>query len=343
MGFAFVLWLLINALFVDRLRKVTWVLLLVYFFAAIGFSWYYIYIMIYEVDYLCTWCMVVHAVNFLSLGIVIYTAIKSRRGFLYPEISAWPERIYFVTAALVIPLAVYSSSMMVEKWLSFDDIKIKYEELANDPVVIMALLKTSPTFEVEVTPGDPIFGDPDAQYPIFFFSDFQCPICPRTEEYLKSLVSLNPGLLKLVYKNYPLSNECNPTLLGNLHPLGCKAARAAYAAYLLGGSKAFWDYSDLLFQNQKKLKNEPWIEFAEMLKLDTKKFQTLLQEDSEAARKVLSDIDLGITLKLSATPQVFFQGKNIPQTFKGEYLIDAMEELIKANDPGKKDFSLRRR
>ena len=59
-GFVFVLWLLINALLNQRIRKLSWTFLVVYFFAAIGFSWYYAYIMMFEVDFICTWCIVVH-------------------------------------------------------------------------------------------------------------------------------------------------------------------------------------------------------------------------------------------------------------------------------------------
>jgi protein-disulfide isomerase len=112
---------------------------------------------------------------------------------------------------------------------------------------------------------------------------------------------------------------------------------------LLKGSKAFWAYGDLLFANQKILKSDPWVGFATRIGLDSHRFEELMAPDSPAAEKVKEDVELGNKMKLSSTPQVFFQGKNIPQTFKGEYLFDVLEELIKHNHPEKSDCKLRRR
>jgi protein-disulfide isomerase/uncharacterized membrane protein len=342
MGFAFVLWMVINSLLNDRIRKVSWVSLVLYFFAAIGFSWYYIYIMAFEVDYICTWCIVVHAMNFLSLTLVLIVSIKKKNEFLLPEVASLAERIYLVAGGGLLSALVFFASMTAENALSFNNAKTRFEELANDPAVIMTLLKTSPTFQLTRSAADPVYGNPGAPYPIFFFSDFQCPVCPRTERALKAVVNLNPNDLCLVYKNFPLSTECNWSILGNLHPASCKAARAAYSAFLLKGPKAFWEYGDLLFANQKALKGEPWVAFATKMGLDSRKFEELMAPDSPAAEKVKEDVEQGIKLKLSATPQVFFLGKSVPQTFKGEYMLDVLEELVKLNSPEKTDFKLRR-
>jgi uncharacterized membrane protein/protein-disulfide isomerase len=343
MGFSFVVYVLLNALFNHRMRKVAWVSLVVYFFSAIGFSWYYMYIMIFEVDYLCTWCIVVHVVNALSLIIILIVSIRRRQEFLLPEVSTLGERIYFLGSGLLISALLFAGSMAAEKALSFDEAKIRYEELANDHVVIMAILRGSPTHDIPITKSDPVYGNPDAPLPIVLFSDFQCPVCPRIEEFLKRLVDLNPNVLSLVYKNYPLCTECNGFILGNLHPAACKAAQAAYSAFLIRGAPGFWAYSDLLFSNQKKLKRNPWMEFAEYVHIDHAKFKALMEPGSQAAMKVKEDAELGAKLRLSATPQVFFQGKNIPQNFKGEYFVDALEELAVQSHPEMKNLRLKRR
>jgi protein-disulfide isomerase len=342
MGFIFVVWLVVNALFNSAIRKISWVFLIVYFFAAIGFSWYYAYLMAFEVDYVCTWCIVVHAVNLLSLIVVLWVAIRNRKNFLLKEISPIGERVYYIFAGLVISLLTLGAATALEKSLVLDDLKIKYEELANDPAVIAAVLKGSPTYEIPVSDNDPVFGNLSAPHSLIFFSDFQCPICARTEDYLKKIVNANPGAINLVFKNYPLSIECNSGVLADLHPQACAAARAAYAAYILNGPRAFWAYGDKLFQNQKKLKTHPWMKFAAELELNTEKFEELLSPDSMAGRKVKEDIELAIKLKLNSTPQIFFEGKRIPENFKGQFLIDAIEELVKANHPELKGFKLKR-
>ncbi len=342
MGFGFVLWIVLNGLFNQRLRKLVWVLLVLYFFAAIGFSWYYIYIMMFEVDYICTWCIVTHVVNFISLFLILAVAVMKRKEFLLEEPALPTERFYFVTGGLLLPLAIFFAAGYVENILSFHEAKTKYEELANDPVVIMALLKNSPTYEIPVTKDDPVFGNPGAPYPLVLFSDFQCPMCAQTEAYLKKLVSWNPENLCLVYKNYPLTPECNSFIIGSLHPYACPAAKAAYTAYIMKGSTGFWEYGDLLFANQKSFKTQPWLEFAQRVGLDAKVFQNLLDTSDLPAKKIKQDTDLGAGLRLSSTPQVFFEGKNIPQNFKGEFLVDTLEELVKWKYPDRKNFHLRR-
>ncbi|MBI5251325.1 MAG: thioredoxin domain-containing protein [Desulfomonile tiedjei] len=342
MGFVFVLWLVLNALFNERMRKTSWVFLIVYFFAAIGFSWYYVYVMMFEVDYICTWCLVVHAVNLLSLIVVLWVSIRKKKSFLLKEISTLGERVYFIGAGLIICLLTLSAATGIEKSQVLEDVKIKYEELANDPAVVAAVLRSSPTYEIPVSAADPVFGAESAPHSLVFFSDFQCPVCARTEDYLKKIVNANPGVLNLIFKNYPLSIECNPGVLSDLHPKACPAARAAYAAFILGGAKGFWAFGDRLFQNQKRLKDNPWMDFAMQLKLDTGKFQELLAPDSEAGKKIKDDAAMGIKLKLNSTPQVFFKGKRIPENFRGQFMVEALDELIKGEHPELKDFQLKR-
>jgi protein-disulfide isomerase/uncharacterized membrane protein len=341
-GFSFVLWVTINCLFVDRIRKMGWVCLLVYFFAAIGFSWYYIYIMAFEVDHICTWCIVVHATNFVSIFFVIAVAIRKRDNFLLIETATRSERFYFVFGGMLASVIILLGAGLVEKVLSFNNLKTNYEEIANDPVVIMAMLRSSPTYRIPISDEDPVFGATDAPHKLIFFSDLECPVCARKEQELRKLVAANEGTIALVYKSYPLSTSCNSNLLGNLHPNACEAARAAYAAFLMGGPKAFWDYSDLILENQKKLKSSSWIVFAEKLKLDPVKFGDFMQPDSPAGQKVKQDVALGATLKITGTPQVFFEGKRIPENFKGQMFIDALEELVGNTHPEKKNFRLNR-
>jgi uncharacterized membrane protein/protein-disulfide isomerase len=345
MGFAFVLWCTINALVNERMRKISWGFITLYFVAAIGFSWYYIYIMMVVVDYICTWCIVSHLMNLLSLIVVFVVTIRYRRSFSLQDTSTFGERFYFVFGGIAVSLLIFFGSGMVERSLSFNDAKAKYEDLANDPAVLLAVIKSSPNYEVPITPADPMFGFPTAPHPIVMFSDFQCPVCPKIESMLRQLVALNPDVLKLVFKNYPLSKGCNAGIIdpGNKHAMACEAARAAYAAFLLGGGRAFGAYADLLFTNQNHLKSESWLEFAQKVGLDPSKFQDLMEPDSLAAKKVAEDVELGVKVRLTATPQIFFEGKKIPETFKGEYLVDTLEELIRTNHPEKKDLQLKRK
>ena len=340
-GIVFAWWLILNGLLNQRARKIAWTFLILYFFAAIGFSWYYAYIMAFEVDIICTWCIVVHVVNLLSLIIVLVVAIKNRRKFLIREISTTAERIYLIAGGVLLSLVVFTSAMLWESSLSFGEVKDQFEDLANDPLVILAVLEGAPDYTIPIHAEDPVYGSPKAPYPIIFFSDFRCPVCARQERFLKQLVDKNPKVLRLVFLNYPLSKECNRVVLHDLHPGACVTARAAYSAFLLGGSKAFWAYGDLVFENQKKLKPGMLTTFAEKLNLNKKKFQELMNPESVAAKKVEQDVQVGIELSLTSTPQMFFLGKRIPEMFYGQFLVEAMEGLIKKKNPDGSEIDLK--
>ncbi len=341
MGCVFAFWLVANGLLNERLRKLSWTILILYFFTALGFSWYFVYLMIFAVPFICPWCIVVHVVNALCVIVITVVAVIKRKDFLYPEIASLGERICFVTAGVAISLMVLFASGMIEKELSFQEAKSKYENIINDPVVIMAILKAAKTHEIPITPADPIIGSPDAPYSLVFFGDFECPVCTKTERFLEKVVQANPGTLNMVYKNYPLSTKCNSFILEDLHPNSCKASVAAYAAFMTGGNSAYWAYVDLLAEHRKSLKKDPYIELARKIGLSTERFSALIKPGSPVYKKVQEDINLGTELGLSSTPQIFFLGKRIPETLRGQFLIHTMEDLIHVMHPEKKDVQLR--
>jgi uncharacterized membrane protein/protein-disulfide isomerase len=333
MGMVFALWLIVNALFIQRLRKVAVIFLILYFFTSIGFSSYFIYLLMYKVDYVCPWCIVVHVVNFSSLFVLAIVAAVNRQNFLLEEIAPFPERFYYVAGGVLLALVVFFSAGWMEKMLNFENARLKYEQLANDPVVVMAMLKASPTHNVPVTDADPVYGSRKAPFPIILFTDYQCPVCARTDFFLRSLVNKNRDVLRIVYKSYPLAKACNKRILNDLHPLACRAAQAACAAFLLQGDSAFQAYTELLFINQHSLTEKSWVDIAERIGLNLERFNALMQEDSVAAQKVVADIREGSKLNIRSTPQIVFLRKRLPETFKANFLAHILEDMIREAHP----------
>ena len=133
MGFAFVLWCTVNAVVNDRIRKVAWIVLVAYFFAAIGFSWYFLYLMAFKVANICPWCIVVHVVNILSLLILIIVSIRRKKLFLLPEISTLGERVYFLAGGVLFSLLVFFAAGMVENHFSFQDSSVGHRRSDKRP------------------------------------------------------------------------------------------------------------------------------------------------------------------------------------------------------------------
>jgi len=84
----------------------------------------------------------------------------------------------------------------------------------------------------------PVEGDPNAKITIVEFSDFECPYCARhfTQTYPQIKTNyIDKGLVKLVFKNYPLS----------FHVTAQKAAEAGECANDQG---KFWEMHNKMFE-----------------------------------------------------------------------------------------------
>lgn len=90
----------------------------------------------------------------------------------------------------------------------------------------------------------PVLGNEKAKVSLVEFSDYQCPFCARhftqTEPEIKSEY-IDKGLVKFYYRDFPLSQ---------IHPGAQKAAEAARCA---GDQGKYWQFHDLIFQNQTEI------------------------------------------------------------------------------------------
>lgn len=85
---------------------------------------------------------------------------------------------------------------------------------------------------------DHIFGNPDAPISLIEYSDFQCPFCQRFHATAQEVVEKYEGQVNWVYRHYPLSFH---------EPAASRQAVASECAAELGGSEAFWIFTEALF------------------------------------------------------------------------------------------------
>jgi protein-disulfide isomerase len=147
--------------------------------------------------------------------------------------------------------------------------------------------------------GDsPVRGSTDRKIVMVAFSDFQCSYCAAAEKNLKQFLDKHKEVT-LVYKHFPLTQ---------IHPEALPAATAAWAANKQG---KFWEYHDALFTNQAKLGEIFYLETANNLKLDIKKF-TADRKIAEA--EIVKDFQLGRKLGIEGTPTFIMNGVAISGT-----------------------------
>jgi len=149
---------------------------------------------------------------------------------------------------------------------------------------------------------DPFKGDPDAPVIIVEFSDFQCPFCSRFfQQTLPQLEEnyINTGKVKFVYRDLPLDS---------LHP---NARPTHIAAECADEQGKFWEYHDILFENQgqwNRLASEDLEnslkQYAQDLSLDVPSFETCLSSD-EIADEVNKDVLDARSYGATGTPTFF--------------------------------------
>ncbi len=191
------------------------------------------------------------------------------------------------------------------------------DEFRGDRGFLATLYEQAPKVKIPLRPDDPQIAKDDICCPLVMFSDFECPWC-RTFTMLleKRIQGYFGGRLRVTWKHFPLSTDCNTTIQRDTHPEACQAARAAEAARLQGGNEAFWKAHDRLFASQKKLKDFDCRALAAELGLDPERFEADMKSPAVAAR-IAEDIALGQSLGVHATPTLFLsdrlvEGKLVP-------------------------------
>jgi len=179
--------------------------------------------------------------------------------------------------------------------------------------------------DIPISATDYARGPVDAPVTVVEFSDFQCPFCKKARATLSELVKLYPDQVRLVFKNFPLDSSCNPYIRGQLHPLGCRAARMARCA---GRQGRFWEVHDAIFE-LPELSPDALDGLAASLGLDESELASCMA-DEEPASRIRADIDEGRKLGVMGTPTLYVNGRETPNFSIGN-LKFIVEKAVSAN------------
>jgi len=184
---------------------------------------------------------------------------------------------------------------------------------------------TPPPLVAASVDDDPYWGPVDAPVTVIEFSDFQCPFCSRFwDQTLPQIKQAYEGKVKFVYRDFPLTS---------IHPYAEKAAEAAECA---DDQDKFWEYHDLLFQNQATLNQQLSTDgldgvlntfkgYATRLGLDAGDFNNCL-DSGKYAQEVQKDYNDGVAAGVTGTPGFFING----QELKGAQPFASFKAVIDA-------------
>ncbi|MBN1944928.1 MAG: thioredoxin domain-containing protein [Bradymonadales bacterium] len=165
------------------------------------------------------------------------------------------------------------------------------EAPAPEPAAPPAIAEMPPIGEA------PVLGPDTAPITIFMWDEFQCPYCRRAEDTLRQVREHYGDQVRFVWKDFPL-------------PFHDNALIAAQAAYAAGEQGKFWEYHDILFQNQRNMTRPDLERYAEQLGLDMAQFREALDSDRFNAR-IESNKQEGQRLGVSGTPTFFINGERL--------------------------------
>ncbi len=164
----------------------------------------------------------------------------------------------------------------------------------------------------------PSRGTADAPVTVVMFTDFQCPACSGTYPVLQEVLKGFGDKIRFVERDFPLTT---------LHEHAYRAALAANAANAQG---KFFEYTEILYQNQSKLDDVSLVAYAAQLGLDTKRFEADLK-GKKFASEVDRDIADGKTLGITGTPTIFVNGVRV-RTLSAEAFRSAIERALKTKN-----------
>jgi len=161
---------------------------------------------------------------------------------------------------------------------------------------------------------DPSFGAASPKATVVVFADFECPACAGVHPILKQLLKKYGSQVRLVYRDFPLTK---------IHENALPAARAAYAASKQG---KFFEFGELLYDNQTELDSASLEKYAKQLGLDLQKFNAD-RNSEEALAEIKKDLADGNEYGVTGTPSIFVNGYKI-RTLSVQAFEQAIERAI---------------
>ena len=158
---------------------------------------------------------------------------------------------------------------------------------------------------------DPARGDANAPVTIVEFTDFQCPACGAMHPVLEEVLKSYGNKVRFVVRDFPLVQ----------HENAAKAAEAADAANAQG---KFFEYTDILFNNQKALDVASLKKYASQIGLNRARFDAELDKGIYAA-EIKHDIEDGEIYGVGSTPTIFINGVKL-KTLSADDLRAAIDK-----------------
>jgi len=177
------------------------------------------------------------------------------------------------------------------------------EQLQNEAIAQQELI-------TRVFSQAPLIGAEDAQITLIEFGDFQCPFCKEVSPILKEIRTLYPNQIRHLWINV-------------LNPEHEQAQPAGIASFCANQQGRFWEYHDILFENQSSLGPALYNQIAQNLQMDIEQFQTCFASAS-AKTAVLEQNEFAKIVEVDATPYLLVN----EEVVSGVFTLEELKTII---------------
>lgn len=322
----------------DR-RKLHWVPFIFSVFGLLG-SARFLLIMFVALEQWCPWCLLTHFLN----GIIFVCLIlmwPSKRQAAVPSGSddnkATPDvpltasqptgRTVFITAIAVVLVAFGQNQLLgnmgrkkaqTSLTKNYQRCMAAVKNFKGDSELLFQKWFEGKKFPVTIRPDDPmrtVAMVNERLLNVVVFSDLECPVCRKFANFLEDQVQpLFAHRLRIVFKHYPLSPDCNKFVRNNIHPAACLAATMAEVGRSMRESDGFWLVHDMVFKRHSDLKagKITWADVEILLGVPEGSSKSV-RDSEQISQRLVEDVALARTCSVNATPAVFVTNKRVEQ------------------------------
>lgn len=198
-----------------------------------------------------------------------------------------------VIALIAFMLGVLVGGLLFNTGVSSEQLEAVVRAVVSEEV---AKIQNGSPQMANLADNDPFFGPEDAPVTIVEFSDFYCSFCTRfATQTLPRLQEAYGDKIRFVYRDMPIIG-------------GQISLQAAVAASCAHDQGKFWDFHNLLFNNNQARDTTAFIGFADELGLDTTAFESCLSDQAKVNEVTLDLLD-GQALGITGTPAFYINGR----------------------------------
>lgn len=177
-----------------------------------------------------------------------------------------------------------------------DAVNQALNDIKNDQVKeqLAARFKKYSNAPEKAVNNEKVYGNPDARFKIYEYSDVECPYCKNFFPTPKEVSDLSNGQVSVTWKNFPL---------GFHDPKATQEAVAVECAFKLKGNRAAWVALDRLFETTRSNGQASFVldNFATEMGLDTAQYLNCIA-DPATIKAVQKDKDQAATEGVGSTP-----------------------------------------